>query len=125
MTATPRRQGRSICAGPGFGAIAYARNRSTETPNSVCPLPGARRIASLAANALRALALLALLAACGPAAEPAAPEIRPVRVVTVEERAGGETVSLTGTVQAQMEVNLAFRIDGRHDRAAGRTSATA
>jgi membrane fusion protein, multidrug efflux system len=66
-----------------------------------------------AANVLCALALLALLAACEPAAEPAAPEIRPVRVVTVEERTGGETVSLTGTVQAQMEVNLAFRIDGR------------
>jgi RND family efflux transporter MFP subunit len=66
-----------------------------------------------AVDALGALVLLFLLAACGPAAEPAAPEIRPVRVVTIEERAGGDTVSLTGTVQAQMEVNLAFRIDGR------------
>jgi membrane fusion protein, multidrug efflux system len=62
---------------------------------------------------LRAVAMLALAAACGPAEEPAAPEIRPVRVVTIEERAGGDTVSLTGTVQAEMEVNLAFRIDGR------------
>ena len=34
-------------------------------------------------------------------------------MVTIEERAGGETVSLTGTVQAEIEVNLAFRIDGR------------
>ena len=34
-------------------------------------------------------------------------------MVTVEERTGGETVSLTGTVQAETEVNLAFRIDGR------------
>jgi RND family efflux transporter MFP subunit len=57
--------------------------------------------------------MLSLLAACEPAAEPAAPEIRPVRVVTVEERTGGEAVSLTGTVQAETEVNLAFRIDGR------------
>lgn len=65
------------------------------------------------ANSLRALALLALLAACGQAEEPAAPEIRPVRVLTIEERAGGDTVSLAGTVQAQTEVNLAFRIDGR------------
>lgn len=54
-----------------------------------------------------------LLAACGPAAAPPAPDIRPVRVVTVEKQAGGETVSLTGTVQAQTEANLAFRIDGR------------
>jgi membrane fusion protein, multidrug efflux system len=65
------------------------------------------------ANALRAVALLTLLAGCGPPAEPAAPEIRPVRVITIEERTGGDTVSLTGTVQAATTVNLAFRIDGR------------
>jgi membrane fusion protein, multidrug efflux system len=65
------------------------------------------------ANALRAAALLALLAACGEPEEPAAPEARPVRVVTIEERAGGDTVSLTGTVRAEIEVDLAFRIDGR------------
>jgi RND family efflux transporter MFP subunit len=64
-------------------------------------------------RALLALCMAALLAACRPAAEPPAPEIRPVRVVTVEKRAGGETVSLTGTVQAQTEVNYSFRIDGR------------
>jgi membrane fusion protein, multidrug efflux system len=62
---------------------------------------------------LRAAALLILLAACGEAEEAAAPEVRPVRVVTIEERAGGDMVSFTGTVQAEMEVNLAFRIDGR------------
>jgi membrane fusion protein, multidrug efflux system len=64
-------------------------------------------------NVLRAVALLILLTACGEAEEAAAPEARPVRVVTIEERAGGDTVSLTGTVRAEMEVNLAFRIDGR------------
>ena len=62
---------------------------------------------------LRAVAVLTVAAACGQAEEPGAPEIRPVRVVTVEEQVGGDTVSLTGTVQAQTEVNLAFRIDGR------------
>jgi RND family efflux transporter MFP subunit len=62
---------------------------------------------------LRAVAMLTAAAACGPAEESAAPEIRPVRVLTIEERAGGDTVSLPGTVQAQMEVNLAFRIEGR------------
>ena len=62
-----------------------------------------------------ALALLILLPGCKPADAPdAAPEpIRPVRVVTVEERPGGETVTLTGTVQAQEDVALAFRIGGQ------------
>ena len=61
-----------------------------------------------------AFALLALLlSACQQEEAPAAPEIRPVRVVTVEERAAGDRVALTGTVQAQTEVNFAFRIDGR------------
>jgi RND family efflux transporter MFP subunit len=64
-------------------------------------------------NVLGAAALLALLAACGQPEEPAAPEVRPVRVITIEEQEGGDVVSLTGTVQAEMEVNLAFRIDGR------------
>jgi membrane fusion protein, multidrug efflux system len=54
-----------------------------------------------------------LLAACDQAAEPPPPEIRPVRVISVEERTGGDTVSLTGTVRAETEVNLAFRIGGR------------
>lgn len=53
------------------------------------------------------------LAACKPAEEVAAPEIRPVRTVTIEKRVAGDVVSLTGTVQAQTEVNLSFRIDGR------------
>jgi membrane fusion protein, multidrug efflux system len=63
--------------------------------------------------ALAALAMLALLAGCGRSEEPPAPEIRPVRVVTIEERPGGDTVSLTGTVQAEATVDLAFRINGR------------
>jgi RND family efflux transporter MFP subunit len=62
---------------------------------------------------LAAMACVALLTACDAAEEPAAPEIRPVRVVTIENRTDGEVISVTGTVQAQTEVNLAFRIDGR------------
>src|SRR5262245_8075497 len=54
-----------------------------------------------------------VLASCRPAAEPPAPEVRPVRVVSVEKQPGGETLSLTGTVQAETEADLAFRIDGR------------
>jgi membrane fusion protein, multidrug efflux system len=49
---------------------------------------------------LCAFALFALLAACGPVRGDGRPEIRPVRVVAVEKREGGDSVSLTGTVQA-------------------------
>lgn len=59
------------------------------------------------------LPVLLLLAACDGAAPPPAPEIRPVRVTAVAPRQGGDVVSLTGTVEAENEVNLAFRIDGR------------
>ncbi len=59
------------------------------------------------------LPLLALLCACQRADEAPAPEIRPVRTVTISKTDGGSTVAITGTVQAQNEINLAFRIDGR------------
>jgi RND family efflux transporter MFP subunit len=71
------------------------------------PTPGAR------AARLSALALLALLAACKPAEGPEPEPIRPVRVTTVESQEGGETVSLTGQVEAQEEVSLSFRVGGR------------
>ena len=46
--------------------------------------------------------------------KPPPPEIRPVRTITVAPRADQTTsVALTGTVQAQNEINLSFRIDGR------------
>jgi RND family efflux transporter MFP subunit len=85
----------------------------TEIPIVSAPSPVRKSVPSAALRALLALAALTLLSACGPDAEEAAPEIRPVRVVTVEERVGGDVVSLTGTIQAEKEVNLAFRIDGR------------
>jgi RND family efflux transporter MFP subunit len=72
--------------------------------------PGAR-VAGLSAFAL--LALLALLTACKPVEEPEPEPIRPVRVTTVERQEGGETVSLTGQVEAREEVNLSFRVGGR------------
>lgn len=65
------------------------------------------------ARALAALVAGALLAACRPAAEPPAPEVRPVRTITVDQRDAQGRATLTGNVQAQTEVNLAFRIDGR------------
>ena len=55
-----------------------------------------------------------LLLACGePAAPPAAEEARPVRVVAVEPRREGDVIALAGTVQAETEASLAFRINGR------------
>jgi RND family efflux transporter MFP subunit len=65
------------------------------------------------ATALLALAALTLLSACQRAVEPPAAEVRPVRAMTIEKRLAGDTVALTGTVQAQTEINLSFRIDGR------------
>ena len=56
---------------------------------------------------------LVVLSACQRQVEPPAPEIRPVRAIKIESRAAGGTVALTGTVQAQTEINQAFRIDGR------------
>lgn len=65
-----------------------------------------------AAPATIALTALAL-SSCQRASEPPAPEIRPVRVIKIDQRPGGDTVSLTGTVQAQTEINQSFRIEGR------------
>jgi RND family efflux transporter MFP subunit len=44
---------------------------------------------------------------------PPAPQVRPVRAVTVERLAEGETVSLTGDIRAKDQVSLAFRLDQR------------
>ena len=73
-----------------------------------------RRMGFLPAmNALLILASLTLLSGCRSADEGPAAEVRPVRVTTIESRAIGDTVALTGTVQAQTEINQSFRIDGR------------
>jgi RND family efflux transporter MFP subunit len=65
------------------------------------------------ALALPGFVALALLSGCRGAEDAPAPEVRPVRVTTIETRAVGDTVALTGTVQAQTEINQSFRIDGR------------
>ncbi|UHD17541.1 efflux RND transporter periplasmic adaptor subunit [Thiocapsa bogorovii] len=58
-----------------------------------------------------------LLTGCLPtdeeASQPVPEPIRPVRVVTVEELPGGERVTLTGNIQAQDDVALAFRVGGQ------------
>jgi RND family efflux transporter MFP subunit len=64
---------------------------------------------------LLALGVLALsLAACSEekAAEPAKPP-RPVQAVTVKHSPAGQLLTLTGTIQAQEQVNEAFRVAGK------------
>jgi RND family efflux transporter MFP subunit len=71
-----------------------------------------RRI-GLRSLAIPALAALATLAACQRAEEARPPEVRPVRTMTVAKALAGDVVTLNGTVQAQTEINQAFRISGR------------
>jgi membrane fusion protein, multidrug efflux system len=60
------------------------------------------------------------LAACDAEPQNPAPEIRPVRTVTVEMRASGVPVVLTGRIEAEDEARLAFRLSGRMiERAVG------
>ena len=59
------------------------------------------------------LATLGMLASCRNAQEAPPEEVRPVRAVTIETSAVGDTIALTGTVQAQTEINESFRIGGR------------
>jgi RND family efflux transporter MFP subunit len=61
---------------------------------------------------LAAALIIVTLTGCHEKAPPTV-EARPVRTVTVERGAEGETVSLTGPVQAKDHVSLAFRLDGR------------
>ncbi len=61
---------------------------------------------------LAATLIAATLTGCGKTVPPTA-QARPVRTVTVERGAEGETVSLTGQVRAKNHVSLAFRLDGR------------
>jgi hypothetical protein len=59
---------------------------------------------------MMAAALIATtVAGCDEGAPPTS-EARPVRTVTVEHEAEGETVSLTGHIRAKDRVSLAFRL---------------
>ena len=64
-------------------------------------------------RAIMACAAIVLLSACQRSPEEEIAEVRPVRVTVIEDRASGGRVSLTGSVQAQTEINLTFRIGGR------------
>jgi len=64
-------------------------------------------------STLIASGLAASLAACQPEVDAAIPQARPVRTVTVEKREAGVPITLTGRIEAEDEVTLAFRIAGR------------
>jgi membrane fusion protein, multidrug efflux system len=53
------------------------------------------------------------LSGCHKEAEASAPEVRPVRTITVAIQPAGETVELTGHIEAENEAALGFRISGR------------
>ncbi len=76
-----------------------------------CAAPSDDRRWTRQRSLLAAVALM--LAACGSEAQKPPPEIRPVRTVTVEKRDSSVPVVLTGRIQAENEVSLAFRISGR------------
>ena len=54
-----------------------------------------------------------VLAACRSKTKANAPEERPVRTVVAAKREAGEITVLTGHVEAENEVALAFRVSGR------------
>ena len=54
-----------------------------------------------------------LLTACQREPEAKDPQARPVRTTTIEQSTAGVQLSFTGRIEAEDEVNLAFRISGR------------
>jgi RND family efflux transporter MFP subunit len=98
-----------------FRAVEREAGQTMHTRSDPMPeyFPDLRVRRVSCAKILLALAAFASLAACQRTVEAPAPEVRPVRTQTVGKVDAGGTVSLTGNVQAQNEINLAFRIDGR------------
>src|SRR5207302_6548873 len=66
-----------------------------------------------ASRSIGALVLMLVVASCHKEEKAAATAIRPVRTVTVEIREGGETVSLTGEIQARYQADIGFRVNGK------------
>ena len=63
--------------------------------------------------ALAALTFVLVLAGCKREVAQEAPPPRPVRSIVVERGGLGQSIVLTGQIQAEKEVALAFRIGGR------------
>jgi RND family efflux transporter MFP subunit len=73
-----------------------------------------RRGGGLRSLAVASIAAASLLASGCRSAEEAPPaEIRPVRATTITPVAADNRIGLTGTVQAETEINQSFRVDGR------------
>lgn len=74
---------------------------------------GEVKLCRLLMTALVATAPALSLAACQRETDAAAPAARPVRTTTVEKREAGQALTFTGRIEAEDEVNVAFRISGR------------
>jgi RND family efflux transporter MFP subunit len=59
------------------------------------------------------LSAVLTLSACHKEAQAEAPEVRPVRTIVIDKQPAGETVVLTGHIEAENEAALGFRIPGR------------
>jgi len=73
---------------------------------------GFQRLLRLGA-AIGVSVLISALAACKKEEKAATPEVRPVRTVTVALSEAGETVSLTGEIQARYQADIGFRVNGK------------
>ena len=73
---------------------------------------GFQRLLRLGA-AIGVIILISALAACKKEEKAATPDIRPVRTVIVEPSEAGETVSLTGEIQARYQADIGFRVNGK------------
>lgn len=69
---------------------------------------------SAAARLVLALGAVLMIAACKPEDAPEVEEqARPVRTITVAEEMSGNSVTLAGIIESQVQVDLGFRIGGR------------
>ena len=65
------------------------------------------------ASGVLLIVLTLIVAGCDGREVATGPEARPVRVIAAMEHAGGEKITLSGVIEAKIEVDLAFRIGGR------------
>ena len=102
-----RRDRARLAGGVVLRGLAGGRKSGVRTMSLICSLrPHARVL-------LAAASLILGLSGCKQEAAQEAPPPRPVRTLTVEKAELGRTISLTGQLQAEKEVALAFRIAGR------------